>query len=37
MRVLIDLDVKKLGDELEAAGAPWTPGRRVPVWKKKLS
>jgi len=37
MRVLIDQDVKKLGDELEAAGAPWTPGRRVPVWKKKLS
>jgi len=35
MRVLIDQDVKKLGDELEAAGAPWTPGRRLPVWKKK--
>ena len=35
MRVLIDRDVKKLGDELEAAGAPWTPGRRLPVWKKK--
>jgi hypothetical protein len=35
MRVLIDQDVKKLGDELEAAGAPWTPGRHLPVWKKK--
>jgi len=35
MRVLIDQDVKKLGDDLEAAGAPWTPGRRLPVWKKK--
>jgi hypothetical protein len=35
MRILIDQDVKKLGDELEAAGAPWTPGRRLPVWKKK--
>ncbi len=35
MRILIDQDVKKLGDDLEAAGAPWTPGRRLPVWKKK--
>ena len=34
MRTLIDQDIKKLGDELEAAGAPWTPGRRLPVWKK---
>jgi hypothetical protein len=35
MRVLIDQDLKKLGDELEAAGAPWTPGRHLPVWKKR--
>ncbi|HCS48785.1 MAG TPA: hypothetical protein DIW61_11240 [Candidatus Aminicenantes bacterium] len=35
MRVLIDQDVKKLGDELEAADAPWTPGRRLPVWRKR--
>jgi photosystem II stability/assembly factor-like uncharacterized protein len=35
MRALIDQDIKKLGDDLEAAGAPWTPGRRLPVWKKK--
>jgi photosystem II stability/assembly factor-like uncharacterized protein len=35
MRTLIDQDIKKLGDELEAAGAPWTPGRRLPVWKKQ--
>ncbi|MDH4271885.1 MAG: glycosyl hydrolase, partial [Candidatus Aminicenantes bacterium] len=35
MRVLIDRDIQKLGDDLEAAGAPWTPGRRLPVWKKK--
>ena len=35
MRVLIDRDIRKLGDDLEAAGAPWTPGRRLPVWKKK--
>jgi photosystem II stability/assembly factor-like uncharacterized protein len=35
MRILIDQDIRRLGDELEAAGAPWTPGRRLPVWKKK--
>jgi photosystem II stability/assembly factor-like uncharacterized protein len=33
-RALIEVDIKKLGDELEAAGAPWTPGRGVPVWKR---
>ena len=35
MRQAIDVDLKKLQSELEAAGAPWTPGRGVPVWKKK--
>jgi photosystem II stability/assembly factor-like uncharacterized protein len=35
LRVLIEEDLKKLGDELEAAGAPWTPGRGVPRWKQK--
>ncbi len=35
MRQTIDVDLKKLQAELEAAGAPWTPGRGVPVWKKK--
>jgi hypothetical protein len=34
LRALIEVDLKKLGDEMEAAGAPWTPGRGVPVWKK---
>ncbi|MCJ7644515.1 MAG: glycosyl hydrolase [Candidatus Aminicenantes bacterium] len=34
LRTLIEVDLKKLGDEMEAAGAPWTPGRGVPVWKK---
>jgi photosystem II stability/assembly factor-like uncharacterized protein len=34
LRALIETDLKKLGDDLEAAGAPWTPGRGVPVWKK---
>jgi hypothetical protein len=35
MRATIDVDLKKLQSELEAAGAPWTPGRGVPIWKKK--
>jgi hypothetical protein len=34
MRTLIEVDLKKVGDRLEAAGAPWTPGRGVPRWKK---
>jgi len=35
MRQTIEVDLKKLQSDLEAAGAPWTPGRGVPVWKKK--
>jgi photosystem II stability/assembly factor-like uncharacterized protein len=35
MRQTIEVDLKKLQADLEAAGAPWTPGRGVPVWKKK--
>ncbi|MEM8993944.1 MAG: glycosyl hydrolase, partial [Acidobacteriota bacterium] len=31
LRRLVDVDVTALEDALEAAGAPWTPGR-VPVW-----
>ncbi|MBN1938248.1 MAG: glycosyl hydrolase, partial [Candidatus Aminicenantes bacterium] len=34
LRGLIEGDLRKLGAELEAAGAPWTPGRGLPVWKK---
>ena len=34
LRAMIETELKKLGEELEAAGAPWTPGRGVPVWKK---
>jgi len=34
MRVLIEQDLRKLGEALEAAGAPWTPDRGLPVWKK---
>jgi len=32
LRKLVEVDLKSLEDRLEAAGAPWTPGR-VPVWK----
>jgi len=35
IRQTIEVDLKKLQSDLEAAGAPWTPGRGVPVWKKK--
>ncbi len=31
LRQLVEVDLKHLQDQLEAAGAPWTPGR-VPVW-----
>ncbi|MGB6867877.1 MAG: hypothetical protein WBE11_19510 [Candidatus Aminicenantaceae bacterium] len=35
MRQVIEVDLKTLKDSIEAAGAPWTPGRRLPRWKKK--
>jgi hypothetical protein len=35
MRATIEGDLKSLQREFEAAGAPWTPGRGVPVWKRK--
>jgi len=35
LRTLIEKDLRALGDSLEAAGAPWTPGRGLPVWKKR--
>jgi photosystem II stability/assembly factor-like uncharacterized protein len=31
LRGIVDVDMKGLADRLEAAGAPWTPGR-VPRW-----
>jgi hypothetical protein len=34
LRSLIERDLRALGAAMEAAGAPWTPGRGVPVWKK---
>jgi hypothetical protein len=35
LRQLIEVDLPKLEKEMEAAGAPWTPGRTLPKWKKK--
>jgi hypothetical protein len=34
LRTLIDVDLAKLEKDMEAAGAPWTPGR-VPEWSEK--
>jgi hypothetical protein len=32
LRQLVEVDLKRLHERAEAAGAPWTPGR-VPEWK----
>jgi len=32
LTTLVTVDIKGLEDKLEAAGAPYTPGR-IPVWK----
>jgi hypothetical protein len=32
LRTLVEQDLKRVEDQAEAAGAPWTSGR-VPVWK----
>jgi len=34
LRQLVDVDLKKLEDDMEKAGAPWTPGH-VPEWSDK--
>jgi photosystem II stability/assembly factor-like uncharacterized protein len=34
LRGLIERDLRALGSAMEAAGAPWTPGRGLPVWRK---
>ncbi len=34
LRRLIEVDLVALGQRLEAAGAPWTPGRGVPRWRR---
>jgi hypothetical protein len=35
LRQLIEVELKKLEQDAEAAGAPWTPGRGVPQWKDR--
>ena len=32
LRQLIEVDLRNLEKQMEAAGAPWTPGR-IPEWK----
>jgi len=34
LRALVETDLAKLEKDMEAAGAPWTPGR-VPEWSEK--
>jgi hypothetical protein len=34
LRALVEIDLAKLEKDMEAAGAPWTPGR-VPEWSEK--
>jgi hypothetical protein len=33
IRQLVEEDLTALEAKLDAAGAPWTPGRRVPEWE----
>jgi hypothetical protein len=34
LRSSVEVDMRKLENDMEAAGAPWTPGR-VPEWSEK--
>jgi hypothetical protein len=34
LRQLIEVDLVALEDRLEAAGVPWTPGRKLPRWSR---
>jgi hypothetical protein len=34
LHTLVEVDLSKLEKDMEAAGAPWTPGR-VPEWSEK--
>jgi hypothetical protein len=34
LHTLVEVDLGKLEKDMEAAGAPWTPGR-VPEWSEK--
>ncbi|MGB6337808.1 MAG: glycosyl hydrolase, partial [Thermoanaerobaculia bacterium] len=33
LRQLVEVDLRHLEEALEAAGAPWTPGRGLPAWE----
>lgn len=33
LRRLVEVDLAALEEKLEDAGAPWTPGRRLPEWE----
>ena len=33
LRRLVEVDLVALEEKLEAIGAPWTPGRRIPDWQ----
>ncbi len=34
LRKLVEQDLVKLGRKLDEAKAPWTPGRKIPAWKR---
>lgn len=34
LKTLVEDDLPKLHKKLDDAGAPWTPGRKIPEWKK---
>ncbi len=34
LRALVEGDLVALEEKLEAAGAPWTPGRAIPQWQR---
>ena len=33
LKAILDTDIVDLRNKLDAAGAPWTPGRKIPDWK----
>ncbi|MGE5343274.1 MAG: VPS10 domain-containing protein [Candidatus Omnitrophota bacterium] len=35
LKQIIDVDLKKLEQKMESSGAPWTPGRSLPDWRKE--
>ena len=34
LRTLVEDDMAALHEKLDEAGAPWTRGRKIPMWKK---